>query len=53
MKKEARIFLPEEKSKQLDPVMREVKKQVKRYKAAKKIGKLLKSPSSPPLLFNL
>jgi hypothetical protein len=50
-KSKAILFTPEERSKQLDPIMREVKKQVKRYKAAKKSGKLRKREKT--LLFNV
>jgi len=37
-----RFFTPEEKSKELDQIMIEVKKQVEQYRAAKKAGTLRK-----------
>lgn len=55
MKNKSRIFYtPTEKSKQLDSVLRKVKRQVKNYREAKKTGKLRKVTSADSSsLFNV
>ena len=46
------LFTPEERSKQLEPILREVKKQVKQYHMAKKADTLRKAPGQE-YLFNI